>query len=274
MNPRITTLLLLLLSTLFITSGNASEMRVISLVPSQTEMVYALGLEACLVGRSDYCNFPADAQQKPSIGNMELNIEKIVSLRPTLLLDTNGMHQRYVPLFQQLGLKYINMPTTSLQQVKEAAAKVAELLGNPQTGKKFSDEWDAQLGKITPDASEKPVSVYFEIWDTPAQAAGDSSFIGEIIRQAGGLNIYTGQGDYPVVNPEALIKQDPEVILLSYPVTSLENIKKRPGWSALRAIKGNHLYALDQDMFVRPGPRNLTAVKRLHEIFKKVRSNE
>ena len=274
MNPRTIAALLIFLSVLFLTAGNASEIRVISLVPSQTEMIYALGLEACLVGRSDYCNFPADAQQKPSVGNMELNIEKIVSLRPTLLLDTNGMHQRYAPLFQQLGLKYVNMPTTSLQQVKEAAAKVAELLGNPQAGKKFSDDWDAQLGRISPDLSEKPVSVYFEIWDTPTQAAGDSSFIGEIIRQAGGRNIYAGQGDYPVVNPEALLKEDPEVILLSYPVTSLESIGKRPGWSVLRAIKSNRLYALDQDLFVRPGPRNLTAVNRLHEIFKKVRSNE
>lgn len=259
---------------MFLTAGNASEIRVISLVPSQTEMIYALGLENCLVGRSDYCNFPPEAQHKPSIGNMELNIEKIVSLRPALLLDTNGMHQRYAPLFQQLGLKYVNMPTTSLQQVKEAATKVAELLGNPQAGKRFSDDWNARLGKVTPSLSEKPVSVYFEIWDTPTQAAGDSSFIGEIIRQAGGLNIYAGQGDYPVVNPETLIREDPEVILISYPANSLESIKKRPGWSTLRAIKGNRLYALDQDIFVRPGPRNLAAIDRLHEIFKKVRSDE
>ncbi len=274
MTKRSTAALLLFLSVFFLSIVNASETRVISLVPSQTEMIYALGLEDCMVGRSDYCNFPPEAQQKPSIGNMELNIEKIVSLRPTLLLDTNSMHQRYAPLFQQLGLRYINMPTTTLQQVKEAAAKVAELLGNTKAGERFSEDWDARLRRISPDSSEKPVSVYFEIWDTPAQAAGDSSFIGEIIRQAGGRNIYASQGDYPVVNPETLLKEDPEVILLSYPVTSLENIKKRPGWSALRAIKGNHLYALDQDLFVRPGPRNLNAVDRLHEIFKKVRSNE
>ncbi|HNW11006.1 MAG TPA: cobalamin-binding protein [Candidatus Rifleibacterium sp.] len=274
MTQRATAVLLLFLSVFLLSAVNASETRVISLVPSQTEMIYALGLENCMVGRSDYCNFPPEAQQKPSIGNMELNIEKIVSLRPTLLLDTNGMHQRYAPLFQQLGLRYVNMPTTSLQQVKEAAAKVAELLGNPKAGERFSEDWDARLRRIAPDQSEKPVSVYFEIWDTPTQAAGDSSFIGEIIRQAGGRNIYASQGDYPVVNPETLLKEDPEVILLSYPVTSLENIKKRPGWSTLRAIKGNHLYALDQDLFVRPGPRNLNAVDRLHEIFKKVRSNE
>ncbi len=274
MNQRSIAALLFFLSVFFLAAGNASEIRVISLVPSQTEMIYALGLEACMVGRSDYCNFPPEAQQKPSIGNMELNIEKIVSLRPTLLLDTNGMHQRYAPLFQQLGLRYVNMPTTSLQQVKEAATKVADLLGNPEAGARFSEDWDARLRRISPAPSEKPVSVYFEIWDTPAQAAGDSSFIGEIIRQAGGRNIYAGQSDYPVVNPETLLKEDPAVILLSYPVTSLENIKKRPGWSTLRAIKSNNLYALDQDLFVRPGPRNLNAVDRLHEIFKKVRNNE
>ena len=274
MNPRLTTALLIFLAVFFLTPGNTSEIRVISLVPSQTEMIYALGLEDCLIGRSDYCNFPPESQQKPSIGNMELNIEKIVSLRPTLLLDTNGMHQRYAPLFQQLGLKYVNMPTTSLQQVKEAAMKVADMLGNPQAGRNFSDDWDAQLGKIAPDLSEKPVSVYFEIWDTPTQAAGDSSFIGELIRQAGGRNIFANQGDYPVVNSETLINEDPEVILLSYPITSLDSIRKRPGWNTLRAIKQNRLYALDQDLFVRPGPRNLTAVNRLHEIFKKVRSDE
>ncbi len=274
MNLRTVTALLIIFSVVFVSAASTSEMRVVSLVPSQTEMIYALGLEELLVGRSDYCNFPAEAQQKPSVGSMELNIEKIVSLRPDLLLDTNGMHQRYAPLFQQLGLKYVNMPTTSLQQVREAAAKVADLLGHPQAGRKFSEEWEAQLGKILPVPSAKPVSVYFEIWDTPTQAAGDSSFIGEIIRQAGGQNIFVCQGDYPVVNSETLISKDPEVILLSYPVTNLEGIKKRPGWGTLRAIKGNQIYALDQDLFVRPGPRNLTAVNRLNEIFKKVRSNE
>lgn len=155
MTQRATAVLLLFLSVFLLSAVNASETRVISLVPSQTEMIYALGLENCMVGRSDYCNFPPEAQQKPSIGNMELNIEKIVSLRPTLLLDTNGMHQRYAPLFQQLGLRYVNMPTTSLQQVKEAAAKVAELLGNPKAGERFSEDWDARLRRIAPDQSEK-----------------------------------------------------------------------------------------------------------------------
>ncbi len=251
-------------------SAIAGEHRVVSLVPSQTELLFAMGFDNAIAGVSDFCNFPEAAAGKPKIGGLELNIEKIMSLRPTLLVDANSMHRKYEPLFQQLGLKYVNFATTRLEQLPQVAASLAQMLDAPEKGLLFSANWDSKLRQLDLQKPAGQVKVYFEIWDTPAQAAGQSSFIGELINRAGGQNIFSGIGDFPVVNSEMVIKEDPDVILVAYPLPNLEKIRSRPGWSTIKAVKNNRLHALDQDIFVRPGPRNLDAIAQLNRFFREV----
>jgi iron complex transport system substrate-binding protein len=91
--------------------------------------------------------------------------------------------------------------------------------------------------------------------------------MGEMVTTAHGQNIITNQTDYPVVNSEHVIAADPEVILIAYPLTNLESIKNRPGWKNITAIRKNNIFALNQDLFVRPGPRNIDGLKELRRIF-------
>ncbi len=255
---------------LCLASANAGEHRVISLVPSQTELLYAMGFEAAIAGVSDFCNFPEAAADKPKIGGLELNVERIMSLRPTLLVDANSMHRKYEPLFQQLGLKYVDFATTRLDHLPQVAASLSQMLDAPENGIRFAANWNARLRQLDLQKPTRKILVYFEIWDTPAQAAGQSSFIGELITRAGGQNIFSGSGDFPVANAEMVIKENPDVILVAYPLPNLEKIKNRPGWSHIKAIKSNRLHALNQDLFVRPGPRNLDAIEQLNRIFHEV----
>lgn len=249
-----------------------AENRIISLVPSQTELLFALGLGTQLVGVSDYCNYPPEALEKPKIGGLELNIERIMSLRPSILVDINNMHKKYEMLFGQLGLNYVNFNLTRLEQLPQVALELAEILSAQEKGVEFATSWNKQIENLELEAPANQVKVYFEIWDTPMQAAGSNSYIGEMLSKAGGSNIFSDTIDFPVVNSEAIINGDPDVIFVAYPLPKLETIKNRAGWQSMKAIKKNQIYALDQDLFIRPGPRNLAGLKQLNSIFRQVYS--
>lgn len=247
-----------------------AENRIIALVPSQTELLFAIGLGEQVVGVSDYCNFPPEALERQKIGGLELNIERIMSLRPSILLDINNMHKKYELLFRQLGLNYVNFTLTKLEHLPQVATELAEILSAKEKGIDFATNWNKQIASLELEKPDNQVKIYFEIWDTPMQAAGSNSYIGEMVSKAGGINILNDKADFPVVNSEAIISGDPDVILFAYPLPGLETIKNRAGWQSLKAVKSNQIYALDQDLYVRPGPRNLEGLKQLNNIFRQV----
>ncbi len=247
------------------------ENRIVSLVPSNTELLFAMGFGKQIVGVTDYCNFPEEANAIPKIGGLELNIEKLLSLKPTALIDLNFMHRRYELLFRQLGLNYISVNIKNLTDVPTAAIKLAEIMGEKAKGEKFSNDWNVKLSSLKLNKINSEVKVYFEIWDTPMQAAGNASFIGEIISSAGGTNIVDSATDFPVINSEMIIEKNPDIIFISYPLTDTTSISKRSGWSLIEAVKRKRIITLNQDVFVRPSPRNLEAIEILNKHFKAIR---
>lgn len=243
--------------------------RIISLVPSHTELLYALSSGQEIVGVSDYCNYPEQVADKPKVGGLQLNIEKILSLRPTLLLDLNSMNKRYEMIFRQLGLNYVNIEINKLSDIPAAAEKIAKILGHPQRSKSFIENWNKKIVDLTANPSENAPTIYLEIWDQPMQAAGRASFMGELLNAAGATNAIKQQTDYPVVNSEHVISANPDIILLAYPLPDLESVLNRPGWKNITAAKNKHIFSLNQDLFVRPGPRNLQALENLKKIIEK-----
>lgn len=249
---------------------SAIETRIISLVPSQTELLFALGFGSNIVGVSDYCNYPDETAKIQKIGNMELSIEKIMSLKPTILIDVNHMHRKYELLFSQLGLNYVNFSLKQLDQLPKVASEISQILGANVQASQFIENWNTKTSEVELIRPDKEVKVYLEIWDTPMQGAGGASYIGEMINKAGGTNVLDPKVDFPVVNHETIIGSNPDVILVAYPINSLDSLKNRPGWQNLKAIKNNRIYSLDQDLFVRPGPRNLDGLKILNKIFRQI----
>ncbi|GAB4276039.1 MAG: cobalamin-binding protein [Candidatus Rifleibacteriota bacterium] len=241
--------------------------RIVSLVPSQTELLFKLGFGKDIVGVSDFCNYPEATEKITKVGGMELNIERIMSLQPTLILDLNSMHKRYEILFRQLGLNYVDITINKLSDIPLAAKSIASILSDEKNSESFVLEWNKSIAELNAGKPEHTPKVYLEIWDTPMQAAGPASFMGEMIEVAGGKNIITTMSDYPVVNSEHIIAANPDIILLSYPLTNTDSIKRRPGWENIEAVKKNQIFHLDQDLFVRPGPRNIEGLTVLRKYF-------
>lgn len=263
--------ILMVVFLLFVATANnrisASSQRIISLAPSQTELLFAMGIGDLVVGITDYCNFPAETANIPRIGNLELNIEKIMALKPSILVDVNGMHRKYEMLFSQLGLNYVNFNLKKISQLPEIAMEIAEITGKKEAGVKFAEHWNLQMAELDALTGGQKPKAYFEIWDTPMQAAGPESFIGELLTRAGFENILSSTQEYPVINHEVIIQANPDVIFLAYPVKDTLSVQNRPGWQNLNAITRKQIYCLDQDLFVRPGPRNLEGLKLLHQLL-------
>ncbi len=255
----------------FYSSVFASENRIISLIPSSTEMVFAIGMGKELVAVSHYCNFPADQiSHLPRIGDQNLNIEKIISLKPTILVDTNSIHKRYEQLFEKLKLNYFNMEIRKPEDLPIAAKLLAAQLGNASGADVFAEMFNREISNLQIIQNNQKPKVYMEIWNNPIQCAGGNNNLNSMINIAGGQNPLAELGEFPTVNSEMLIKSNPDVIILAYPDASIPSIYERPGWKAINAVKKHNIFTINQDLIVRPSPRNIYAIRELNKIFNQV----
>ncbi|HOY65838.1 MAG TPA: helical backbone metal receptor [Candidatus Ozemobacteraceae bacterium] len=242
--------------------------RIISLDPSATEFLYALGAGNRLVGVSDSSRTASEAAL-PRVGGMELNLERISRLQPTHIIDLNGRHKRYELLFRQIGFPYLSLEISQLEGIPSAAVRLAEALNSPEQRSAFLNRWQKELEELTSRAAQPRPRVYIELWDAPLQAAGRNSLIGQLVRCAGGENILASPSDaFPVITPAEVLKANPEVILVAYPVGDLSRIGQRPGWGDIDAVRKNRVFAIDPDELAQPSPLALKGLRQLINLLK------
>lgn len=230
--------------------------RIVSLMPSLTESVCALGKCSALVGVDRFSNWPKSIQDLPKLGGMgDVNIERIVQLKPDVVLLEKA--SPVIARLNGLGIKTFALDIKSMSDEERALQKLDLVLGTSES----SRVWN-QIQKEIMRASkqlplkEKNISVYFEVNPAPF-AAGSTSFIGEILTQLDLVNILPkALGPFPKINPEFVVQAKPDVILLTE--STVADIQKRPGWNSIPAVTKNRIcvFTGDQnDVLVRPGPR-------------------
>jgi iron complex transport system substrate-binding protein len=230
--------------------------RVISLLPSLTESICALGKCEALVGVDRFSNWPKSIQGLPKLGGMgDINIERIVQLKPDVVLL-----ERATPVIARLnglGIKTFALDIKSMSDEELALQKLDAVFGTSESTRVWNQiqKEIVRASKQIP-SSEKSIRVYFEVNPAPF-AAGRSSFIGDILTQLGVINIIPDSlGQFPKINPEFVVQSKPDVILLTE--STVADIQKRPGWSSIPAVMRNRIctFSTDQnDVLVRPGPR-------------------
>lgn len=252
------------------------KLRIISLAPSTTEILFALGLDDEILGVSLFCNYPEKARTKDKVGTFsQPQIEKIIFLKPDLIFCTGLEQAVTVEQLRKLGLKvYVSDPSNT----KELFASIREigmltgrneeaegLIKNMQSG---IEEINLKT-KLIPQGS-KP-KVFIEIWHDPLISAGKGSYIDELIMLAGGINIaHETIRPYSYFSLEQVIKSNPDCIILAYMDKSLplSSLKKRQGFEKISAVKNNRFYNdINADLLLRPGPR---LVEGLKEIYKRL----
>ena len=263
----------ILLSVLvFFLLGNVafSYDRVVSLSPSGTEILFALGLNDKLVARTDFCNFPEEAKKIDSVGGFDgksFSIETVLSFSPDFVYLTNGMHNHIINTLESLGIKVYLSDVNSIEDIYKEITEVSKLFGIEKIGKQYVDKMSLELSNIKKDNIQK--TIYCEIFNSPFLTCGKNSFINDIIEYAGGKNIFDFlESSYPQVSEEIIIMSNPKIILApDYSETDLEKFYYRNAWQNIDAIKNKKVFSVSGDIFTRAGPRVVEAVKLLKEIL-------
>ncbi|WP_245640644.1 ABC transporter substrate-binding protein [Polynucleobacter sinensis] len=238
-----------------ITLSNPPQ-RVISLLPSLTESVCALGKCSTLVGIDRFSNWPKSIQHLPKLGGMgDVNIERIVQLKPDLvLLDKTSP---VIARLNNLGIQTFALDIKSMNDELRALEKLDTLLGASESKRVWNQiQQEIMRARKQLSSRDKSIKVYFEVNPSPF-AAGRTSFIGEILTQLDLSNIIPESlGPFPKINPEFVVQANPEVILLTE--STLTDLQKRPGWNTIPAVSKKRICSFtseQNDILVRPGPR-------------------
>jgi iron complex transport system substrate-binding protein len=253
-------------------------MRIISLTPATTEILFALGLDDEIIGVSSFCNYPSPALKREKVGTFsQANIEKILSLKPDIIFCTGLEQAPMVTELKQLNLKVCVSDPSNFEELFESILEIGRLTHREENAETLINNMQASIIEITSkvkNVSEdlKP-KVYVEFWHDPIMSAGRGSFINELILLAGGTNISGSMPRaYSFFSPEQVLKQNPDVIILAY-MTSQEPVsflEARLGWNKIKAVKNMRVYNdINPDIILRPGPRLIEGLK---EIYKRLYS--
>ena len=234
--------------------------RIVTLLPSLAETVCVLGACDRLVGTDKHANWPASVKALPKLGGLDdTQLEALVRLKPDVVLLAKSA--RIVQRLEALGIRVLALEPQTHADVHRVLDKVAAVLQLPNAQEQADAVWQniqrqVSQAKLNIPAQAINATVYFEA-STGGYAAGEASFIGEIMRQMGLKNIVpTGMGAFPQLNPEFVVRANPQLIVLAQPMVT--QLSQRPGWSGIAAIKNKRVCAFPSaqaDVLVRPGPR-------------------
>ncbi|MBC8316474.1 MAG: cobalamin-binding protein [Desulfobulbaceae bacterium] len=248
--------------------------RIVSLMPSVTEMVYDLGAGDLLVGATLYATFPPEALSLPRVGSYNhLDVEKIVRLQPDLCLavrDGNPIH--IVDKLVALGVPVFVLDPRTLEEIKESVFLLGRALGMEKNAAIIAVDMDRRLAAIdnTVKLARFSPKVFFQIDAAPIISAGSNTFIDRLIVRAGGINMASGPKPYPRFSWEDILKMQPELVIIASMAGGHTTEELKAGWEKwpqIPAVKNNRLYVVDADLFDRPIPRLIDGLERLLEIL-------
>jgi len=247
------------------------RLRLVSLAPSTTEILFALGLDEEVVGVDTFSNYPIRVKKKEKVGSFSRpDFERIISLKPDFVFMT-GLGQAYaIGKLRKLGLEVVVVYPRNFEGLFTSIRQIAQLTSREEEAEALIGNMKAVLDDVRQSVSgKKPPRVFVEVWHDPVTTVGPNSFVDEMITIAGGRNIaHDAPRTYSRFSPELVIERDPEVIILGYMSSSgkwKEALKKRVGWTNITAVKNDAVFDdINPDLFLRPGPRAILGLREIH----------
>ena len=247
--------------------------RIVSLAPSNTEILYSLGAEDRLVGVTRYCDFPEEAKKKPRIGGwLDINDGLVKSFEPDLILASTFVQNKITDRYKKSKMNIVAVMPTTLKGVFNSIEKIGKLVGKEKEARQLINSMENNINKIENKIKKiknKP-RVYVEEWHKPPTVSGN--WVPTLVKMAGGDHGLIKAG---VHSREATAKQiqgyNPEIIIISIcgmaDKVPKEWITKREGWQNLSAVKNNKVYVFDDSWLNRPGPRLIVGLEKLTKII-------
>ncbi|GAB6273943.1 MAG: ABC transporter substrate-binding protein [Peptococcaceae bacterium] len=246
--------------------------RIVSLSPSNTEILFALGLDKQIAGVTKYCDYPSEALKKPKVGGFaDPSLELIVNAKPDLVL-AGSIHRELIQRLEELNIPVVVLEPKSIEQVLEKITLAGKVTGTSTEAQNLVKNLQKQLDEVEAKVKNLPEDkkprVFFELYQDPLTTIGGKSYIHDLLTAAGGKNITGGlKQEWLTYSTEQILAQDPEVIIFVRMYGSkqmAEQVKRRPNWQNISAVKNDRVYYLaNENIVLRPGPRLGEGLKTL-----------
>ncbi|MEO0152739.1 MAG: helical backbone metal receptor [candidate division WOR-3 bacterium] len=237
----------------------SQNLRIISLVPSATDIIYLLNGDDVLVGISNQ-----DYYKKEKVGDMiNPDYEKIIKLKPSLVILTMPLHRKVAQELSKLNIDTISISPESIEDIFNSILKLGKILNKEDRAKFVVDSLKSILDSLKVDKTLSGNKVFYEIWDNPLWTAGNKTFINDILKFLNLENIFSDKEGYFSVLEEEVIKRNPDIIIIAHSNVKIEDVKNRKFWNNINAIKNNQVYIVDENLFNKPGPNFVSAIKFL-----------
>ncbi|MCM1987051.1 ABC transporter substrate-binding protein [Methanococcoides seepicolus] len=247
--------------------------RILSTMPSNTEILFAVGVGEYVVGGTIHDEYPPEAVEIPKVGGYtNLDFEAIVNLEPDVVFASEANGEDAINMLKDLGFTVIIIEPNTIDDIMNNIELIGEVTGNKETALSVTEDMRAQMDAITSKTEDIPAEdrprVLYLIWHDPMYSAGLNSYPDDLITMSGGNNIQKAEG-WPVINLENVIASNPQIIICSgmgggsYVI--MESIKNNDALAQTDAIKNNKVYPIDQPGIIEiPGPRIVEGLKELH----------
>ncbi len=259
----------------------APAQRIVSLAPHVTELLYAAGGGARIVGAVSYSDYPPQAKSIPRVGdNKSLDLERIVAMKPDLIVVwRHGNAMRQIDRLRELHIPLFFSEPHKLQDIPATIDKLGHLLGTEQQASAASSAFRRDIASLRAHyANRPPVSVFYQVWDDPLMTLNGEHILSEVIEVCGGKNVFADLKPLvPTISTEAVLAANPEAIVTATPgatnpehaLPSLDTWRK---WPSMTAVARNNLFGIDGDLINRPTPRLALGAAALCEDLDAARS--
>ncbi len=258
-------------------------MRLVSLAPSNTELLFALGVGRRIVGVTEYCDFPDEAGAIAKVASYsDMSVERIMAVNPDLVLAARGNDLEGLRSLQELGVPAVALDVQTIPELLSAVGRVGRLLGVTAAADSLSRGLSRRAATVSASIQDIPIvqrpRVMWGYWGDPIFTAGPGSLIDHLIREAGGINV-AGEAPvrWPQVSLESVVDWAPDVLVTTHlpsdftaMSSEIEKLRAMDGWRSLPAVREGHVYHIEANVFTRSGPRMVEGLERLAAILKTI----
>jgi len=269
-------LILLLILTTLLSCGTHSPNqndRYVVLSPELAEILSFIGVEDRIVGITAECDYPESLKNKEIIGNFgNISIERIIRLNPTKVFASALEHDLIVDQLNKLNIPVVQLYPRNSDDLINAIRYLGEITDTSIKADSLATDLEQRFTEFRELANihTNKTRVYIEIYGNPIMSADNTSFVGQLLLYVGVENIFPSLiRDYARVSPEDVVRANPDVIILTYPGVSAEDVRQRMGWSVINAVKNNRIYTIDDinpDLILRASPRNVQGIEAIKQL--------
>lgn len=249
------------------------KLRIVSLAPSVTEVLFELGSGDSLVGVTDHCDYPPEAASLRRVGGFGApNLEMLLALNPDLVIAAGFERKELIGALQQSGIRVLDVRIRDFEELFNAIQQIGDAVDRQQQAKNVVARLRAELDAVTTQdgaaSRRRRPKVFVEIAEQPLITAGGTSFLDDLIARAGGVNVaHEISREYPIISSEKVIEWNPDAILIAKMARregAALQVSQRIGWADIAAVReGNIVDDIPADLLFRPGPRLIEGVKAL-----------